>query len=272
MSTLKGAICNMPPGWTAKQGYGKFNISGTVNGTAFSSVSIGYLDSIAYRNCISIYTGSSFAGQYGNSSSLVFSFTDGDDINNESLISWLSSQGELIEAQKYYLSGIWKFKNKLTAPIVDKSIDYINEEVSFVSGNNSSFNLLRRFISPTSGLSVEYANTASASGSITIVYADGEYGENIGLSGWRDDLDRTISFSAEQEVSDEFYNWMTANAYSLTDDKDCLIKYSTLAFIADSIKIKTRKVDKMTPIEMPNEILSIQTENIVAYNGEVEVK
>ena len=85
---------NIPSGWVASAGYGIFNVSGDINGSSFTTLAIGYVDSVSYRNCISLFTNSSFSSQFGNSSSLTITITGGDDVDNELLKSWLDTYGE----------------------------------------------------------------------------------------------------------------------------------------------------------------------------------
>ena len=84
------------------------------------------------------------------------------------------------------------------------------------------------------------------------VYSNGWYTDMFG------DGCKTITVPYDQDVSEEFYTWFTTNAVEVK----YVVKHSTLAAIADSIRAKTGKTDPITPTEMSEEILSIPNEGV----------
>ena len=125
-------------------------------------------------------------------------YSEGGDIQ---LIEYTASgtfyyAGE--SATTYQLSGTWVFNETLT---ID---DYLNAAVSFVCN------------------SIEYDEiTTSLEGSDQVMWyhpidnSGGYYGDTeVYDDSWNNQLYRTITFDGTQTVSQEFYEWFTANASS----------------------------------------------------------
>jgi hypothetical protein len=80
------------------------------------------------------------------------------------------------------------------------------------------------------------------------------------INKWRDEAFRTVDFGeTEQIVSDEFYEWFTANAVMV--DTLYSIRSSSLTAIADAIRAKTGKTDFLTLEQMVTEIGRLELVN-----------
>lgn len=104
---LEGTTWNIPNGWYAQSGYGKFYVDGSVtlisNGEVyeFTSLNIGYTttsgkEPSGLKNGIALDNNVWFS----NSSNLLISINSGLDTINHSLFSWLDTYGELQEPEE----------------------------------------------------------------------------------------------------------------------------------------------------------------------------
>lgn len=200
----------------------------------------------------------------------------GEQSVSQQAVDWLMTNA--VEQKR--LSGKWKFKYILSVPpIID---EYVNFEFAIsalgfnATGKGERISIAENDSFRNLGMSYYYKLDPSSEGEQTLqqkgVY---DWDSNTWSTGTAtsDAEYQIIDFGvAPQIVSANFYEWFVTNAYSLTDDIDYLIKKSTLMFIADSIKTQTGKIEEITPIEMPKEILSIKYEVVDVYNGEVEVE
>ena len=107
--------------------------------------------------------------------------------------------------------------------------------------------------------------------------SNGGHDTTFYYNGWYKEEVKTIDFGTEpQTVSVEFYNWFTANA-TLVPEKDIYysIKKDFLTNIANSIRAKTGKTDKMSVNQMSAEIDSItggECEKVEEYNNIVIIE
>jgi hypothetical protein len=156
-----------------------------------------------------VYINRWYTENWGNGIQTII-FTEEQEVSDE-FYAWFTANA--VELVAYTVSGKWMFREMLTPPG-----DAFDGAVSFLVDGDSHFDTiyLRTFADKT-GMGVEYANITTSgdhtSGEMIMVYADGEYGALMGVSGWADDAYRTIDFGTEsQVVSAEFYNWLTGNA------------------------------------------------------------
>lgn len=103
-----------------------------------------------------------------------------------------------------------------------------------------------------------------------MTYSNIEYSYSVysHSAGWTNEAFKVIDFDAtEQEVSDEFYTWLTANATPEADEPDepvtgdvlLAIRKSTLTGIADAVRSKTGKTAQMRGLEIAGEIWGINS-------------
>ena len=100
------------------------------------------------------------------------------------------------------VSGTWKFKNSL--PVVDEGTHY-SEKVTFTSGSKTFTKITVDYVLAEGIIPIVDLRYHKSDGTNDPAYANG-YWE------WDTPAYQTIVFSGEQTVSQEFYNWFTANA------------------------------------------------------------
>lgn len=122
-TNLKGTIWRIRAGWEAEAGYGEFDVGGGVlleNGWAggFSRLYIGYATEnplggppFATANNI-LYVTLGYAS-FDPTKEKIFGFSNGTDINNTRLISWLLKHGELVSHSTY--GGLYDVDDNLVA-------------------------------------------------------------------------------------------------------------------------------------------------------------
>ena len=94
----------------------------------------------------------------------------------------------------YALSGTWTFKDTLTT-------SNVSEEAITFTANNQSYGKIQ-FVTVDGVDYVQFYHTTN--GAMTVYYHD--------TKTWASDQYKTITFTTEQEVSEEFYNWFITNA------------------------------------------------------------
>lgn len=161
------------------------------------------------------------------------------------------------------VKGIWVFNAVLTDAGTEGSVTS-GQTVSFTS-NGGVFDR----IIPIAG----YQSV--------MTYSNIEYSYSVYThsDGWTNEAFKTINFGSEQEVTDEFYTWLTANATPEADEPDepmtgeyCAIKKSTLKGIANATREKTGKTALMLGEEIEDEIRSIPVgSTLPKFDGTVEV-
>lgn len=116
------------------------------------------------------------------------------------------------------INGKWYFNEVF--PYEDAGMGHdVFHKINFISGG-----------SEYDEIQVQYYNGLGANESVILNYnlwrdatiipikATESYSRNYGSGGWHDEAYRTIDFgAAHQEVSDDFYNWLTANAVQLSN-------------------------------------------------------
>ena len=192
----------------------------------------------------------------------------GDELQavSEVFYNWLIENAVPV-ADDVQISGTWKFKDTTTSP-ADAYMS-IFADVSFMS-NGKEYIKLERY-------------AGSTHDDLKYWYSDAEYdlafetgdGDSY-LNDWASEEYKTISFVGEQTVSAEFFNWLTENA-TLVPEKDIYysIKKDLLTNIANSIRAKTGKTDKMSVNQMSAEIDSItggECEKVEEYNNIVIIE
>ena len=113
----------------------------------------------------------------------------------------------IASTSQYVLSGTWNFNETVGIP----ETDYLTQEVSFTDVYGSSYDGFEVSVSRDGVL---------APGTEYVLYIKGTRNGNVispafyGMTGWLDSTTtgRTIIFTSAQEVSQEFYEWFTANA------------------------------------------------------------
>jgi hypothetical protein len=160
------------------------------------------------------------------------------------------------------VQGVWVFNAVLTDAGTEGSVTS-GQTVSFTS-NGGVFDR----IIPIAGYQsvMTYSN---------IEYSYSVYSHS---DGWTNEAFKVIDFGAtEQEVTDEFYTWLTANATPEEDEPDepmtgdvlLAIWKSTLDGIADAVREKTGKTEEMLGSEIEDEIRSLKS--LKKFDGTVEV-
>lgn len=166
------------------------------------------------------------------------------------------------------VKGIWVFNNVLTAAGNEGSITY-GQDVVFTSNGNVFDRLIPLF---------GYESV------MTYSNIDFSYSVYSHSDGWANEAFKTVQFGSEQEVSDEFYTWLAANASpegSEPTEPDeptepmtgeyYAIKKATLEGIGNAVRSKTGKVDKIPVASLEAEIRSITGSGLKKYDGTVEV-
>ena len=127
-----------------------------------------------------------------------------DDITDALFGTWSGKFNYNVEIcfdlKEGYLDGTWKFNETLTKP-TSTSGDYIDYTTNGISYNSLSFHFPDGCGPDAFELEVE-ANHKS------IYYSY----SGMTPAGWVSEEYRTISFTSEQQVSMDFWNWFTANA------------------------------------------------------------
>lgn len=171
---------------------------------------------------------------------------------------------------KGQISGVWKFKDYISIPDyniiqdVNFSCSFDAPEVGISNCVLSCNGIYLYCVDHAYKIEVLYDVVSSVpdiSGllGVSFPYALQVYKEFWGADGYKWVIPaQTIDFGTEpQYVSVDFYNWLTENTKPIVEDIDYLIKSSTLLSIANSIRQKTGKTNKITPKDMSSEILSI---------------
>lgn len=144
------------------------------------------------------------------------------------------------------VKGVWVFNETLTFP--SKSI---NEYVNFTSNSQScSCMMVGSSLRYMQGSTIHVANSGSS---------------------WNSTAYRTVDFGeTEKTVSDDFYNWLSANAVTQSEeepDTAYQIKGSTLTAIADAIRAKKEITTELTPAQMAMEIEGIEVGGSIPANA-----
>jgi hypothetical protein len=164
------------------------------------------------------------------------------------------------------VKGIWVFHNVLTAAGNEGAITY-GQDVVFTS-NGSVFDRLIPLFGYESVMT--YSN---------IEFSYSVYSHS---DGWTNEAFKTINFGSEQEVTDEFYTWLTANATPEADEPDepdepmtgeyYAIKKATLEGIGNAVRSKTGKSGKIPVVSLATEIEGISVgSTLPKFDGTVEV-
>ena len=105
ITNLTNTYWNIPAGWTATAGYGRFNVEISIdeNGEGiggYERLEVGYTidadnpgDSLTKANCVTF--GPYSFWEYDNSKTFQIRFNGGADVTNTSLITWLEANGEM---------------------------------------------------------------------------------------------------------------------------------------------------------------------------------
>lgn len=162
------------------------------------------------------------------------------------------------------VKGIWVFHNVLTAAGNEGSITY-GQDVVFTS-NGGVFDRLIPLFGYESVMT--YSN---------IEFSYSVYSHS---DGWTNEAYKTVDFGEqEQEVTDEFYTWLTANATPEEDEPDepmtgeyYAVKKSTLEGIGNAVRAKTGKSGKIPVVSLAAEIEGISVgSTLKKFDGTVEV-
>ena len=113
-------------------------------------------------------------------------------------------QGSVVTGVK--VSGTWKFKNSL--PVVAEGTHY-SENVTFSSGSKTFTKITVDYVLAEGVVPITDLRYSQGNGMGEAAYANG-YWE------WETPAYQTIIFTGEQTVSQEFYNWFTANATKIS--------------------------------------------------------
>ena len=157
------------------------------------------------------------------------------------------------------VKGTWKFNDELISP----AADIIEENINFtVNADYSFFGTRITYVGICNGFEIypEYSNLLN----YNIVDSDPA---DIGLSfptklspysargGWDSSFDesiRTITFTSEQEVSAEFYDWFVANAQHMTAiTYNGTVIASPEAGQTATIKCAGKKMESDVVVEVP---------------------
>ena len=107
------------------------------------------------------------------------------------------------EATEYTLSGVWTFNE--TLPLFENG-DGVEYDIAFTS-NGKSYTCINFYNTPGTVVDVTMNYLVEKTGSVGLVF------DNAYDSGWFNDDYRLVDFgSIPQFVSEEFYNWLIANA------------------------------------------------------------
>lgn len=130
---------------------------------------------------------------------LTLKITSGDDVANPALIAWLSQYGELQEENKptKTLKGKWKFKDD---PAMPEGLSIINQAINFKARNGKSYEEII-----VASQYIDYVLVGGVTETFVYNYIDGGFWS--GVNGQVVDFGET-----EQTVTQEFYDWFTANA------------------------------------------------------------
>lgn len=115
------------------------------------------------------------------------------------------------------VKGTWRFNDVLTFPTgkIEEKVRFANAlAIESLGQNLTRFNILVYTDSFNDrydiiAISINYENDSAEA---MTVFATTE-------GGWYDEEFKTITFTEEQEVSDEFYEWFTANATRIDEEK-----------------------------------------------------
>jgi hypothetical protein len=161
------------------------------------------------------------------------------------------------------VKGIWVFNAVLTDAGTEGSVTS-GQTVSFTS-NGGVFDR----IIPIAG----YQSV--------MTYSNIEYSYSVYThsDGWTNEAFKVIDFCSEQEVTDEFYTWLTANATPEADEPDepmtgeyYAIKKATLEGIGNAVRSKTGKSGKIPVVSLATEIEGISVgSSLPKFDGTVEV-
>lgn len=147
------------------------------------------------------------------------------------------------------VKGTWKFNDELIAP----AADIIEENINFtVNVDYSFFGTRITYVGICNGFEIypEYTNLLNyivvdsdpADIGLSFPTKVSPYSANGGWDSIYDETIRTITFASEQEVSDDFYAWFTANAVCLDVPPVVTITYNgtTIAYLIgrDSATLK----------------------------------
>ena len=106
------------------------------------------------------------------------------------------------------LKGVWKFKKTVELQNIEASLDFLNR--AFYYFDSSKIESYIRIIVTTSGISYRKL-CHDILGEFT------QEQEVYTSAGWANEDQRRIDILYEIEVSQEFYDWFTANAEDITD-------------------------------------------------------
>ena len=225
ITDLSGTTWTIPAGWVAP-GYvatmmdgQEYHITGTISYNGRTYTDLEYFE--AY-NLDQIRFSFKTRNEYPlNDQDITFNITGGEDATNPDLIAWFESGGT-IRCTKT-LKGVWRFKENFTFPSESnpnsyadlyQQLDFINREFHF---NGST----------EPGGPESYSEMDIHSGTKTIWYMERHHDGLEWLysrrtvyagsaTGWYSDEDRYVALLYEQDVTDKFYTWFTANADDVT--------------------------------------------------------
>ena len=218
ITNLTNTTWYVPSGWTAAAGYGQFNIAGSyiIDNNEYeldgSQLCFGYsFESPATELTAKENTIVSMLQliDIGNSSAITLKIVEGDDTTNTSLIAWLQDNGTW---QTDVLSGTWVFNERIELSDATTSTPtYDGDELSLcdVYFKTADGDYVGFYLSSANGTSWNQFGYKRSNGDPDLAY----------MGGWYNSEDRTITFDGLQTVSEEFYNWFTANATPQTEEE-----------------------------------------------------
>lgn len=134
------------------------------------------------------------------------------------------------------IKGVWIFNETLSSKLPSDAL------VIFTSNNTEYFRMIDSYNSYNGDMLV-YEKT-SGNGAPVYFFSDGR---------WAQEAYRTVDFGeTEQEVSEEFYEWFTANATEQIADVLYSIYGSTLTSIAEEV----RRISGLTGAMSPSQIIT----------------
>ena len=195
ITNLTNTYWNIPAGWTATAGYGRFNVEISIdeNGEGiggYERFEVGYTidadnpdDSIAKANCVTF--GPESFWEYNNSKTFQIRFNGGADVTNASLITWLEANGEMEGGE-------------IGSDVV--TVKYMDKTIEIATGSSAVLHVAKRLMEE------DVTITVPDMGGEEVPEWDGSYTISGGTISFTID---GVSYEAEEGMT--WYDWVSSS-------------------------------------------------------------